>query len=135
MECAVGGLESRKLSFGLGGSGGGVPSLDTDDSDTPLADVLLDALLITLMVGLAKSCCWTLSSFLGAGELARLLVVVPEAGVGANGSADPGSAMAGGCVFLHGQSCVGGSMERQTERVVGCDMVVVPWWETGSHDW
>lgn len=53
MECDVDGRETREGSRGLGGRGGGVPSLD----GRGLADVLVEEKLrITFSVGLAKSC-------------------------------------------------------------------------------
>lgn len=61
MECDVDGREERKPSCGRGGSGGGVPSLDGDD--TPLTEALRETLCIMFSVGLAKSCCSTLSAF------------------------------------------------------------------------
>ena len=92
-ECEVEGRESRKPRFGRGGSGGGVPSLDIPDaSDNSEVDFFLDKLLIMLMVGLAKSCCSTLSLFLGAGAggLGALESALPEA---ADSSTEGGSVM------------------------------------------
>lgn len=64
VECDVEGLESSRLEIlGRGGSGGGVPSLDTED--TPLVDVLREALCIILIVGFTKSCWPTSLLFLG----------------------------------------------------------------------
>lgn len=54
VECAVDGRDPRKLAFfGRGGSGGGVPSLDSEDSE--LYEVFREALCIMLIVGLMKS--------------------------------------------------------------------------------
>ena len=73
-ECDVEGRDSRRPRFGRGGSGGGVPSLDTaaDAWDRPDVDVFRDKLSITLRVGFAKSCCTTLSFAMGAGDAGAL---------------------------------------------------------------
>jgi hypothetical protein len=64
IPCDVDGLESRSSKFfGRGGSGGGVPSLDT--AVRLLKDDFRDALRMMLSVGFVKSCCSTLSLFWG----------------------------------------------------------------------
>lgn len=116
VECEVEGRESSKPTFfGRGGSGGGVPSLDIDD--TPLVDVLREVLCIMFIVGLAKSCCSTLSFFLGAGEVGALPDADPVAE--AAGSAFVGSAMTSECFYLSWVE--GGAWLNRA--VIDCDMV------------
>lgn len=93
-ECDVEGRDSRRPRFGRGGSGGGVVSRDTTDAwDRPDVDVFLDMLSITLIVGFAKSCCTTLSSFVGAGDVGASAVELSDGASGCDGSAEEGSVM------------------------------------------
>lgn len=101
-ECEVEGREAGSSRFGRGGSGGGVPSLDTAEvSDRAEDDAFLDRVLIMLIVGLAKSCCSTLSFFFGAGagEFGGLGSVLPEA---AERSADGAPVISGASVVIGG---------------------------------
>lgn len=82
-------------SCGRGGSGGGVPSLDGEE--TPLYEGLRDALPIMLNVGLAKSCGCTQSASCGASSIA--------------GEADLSSASLGGG-WLGGSAFPVSDMER-----------------------
>jgi hypothetical protein len=91
VECDVVGLDPRKLMFlGRGGSGGGVPSRET--VEMALVDVFRERLCIRPSVGFTKSCCSTLSDFLGVGVEGALSAAAPSA----EGSALEGSDMAVG---------------------------------------
>jgi hypothetical protein len=94
-ECDVEGRDSRRPRLGRGGSGGGVPSLDTvaEAWDKPDVDGFLDRLSITLSVGFAKSCCTTLSVALGAGEGGALDCEPSDSASDCDGSAEGGSVM------------------------------------------
>ena len=63
--------DAGTASCGRGGSGGGEPSLDGEE--TPLCEGLRDALPIMLSVVLAKSCCSTRSAFFGASSIAGVV--------------------------------------------------------------
>jgi hypothetical protein len=89
IECDVDGRELRNPSWGRGGSGGGVPSRDGDD--TPLIELRREALFMMFSVGFAKSCCQTRSAFFAE---ALLLFCVGVEGVLDTGENTPsGSAL------------------------------------------
>jgi hypothetical protein len=89
IECDVDGRELRNPSWGRGGSGGGVPSRDGDD--TPLIELRREALFMMFSVGFAKSCCPTRSAFFAE---ALLLFCVGVEGVLDTGENTPsGSAL------------------------------------------
>jgi hypothetical protein len=89
IECDVVGRELRNPSWGRGGSGGGVPS--RDGNDTPLVELRREALVMMFSVGFAKSCCSTRSAFFAE---ALLLFCVGVEGVLDTGEDTPsGSAL------------------------------------------
>lgn len=104
-ECEVEGRESRRPRFGRGGSGGGVPSLDTAEaSDSPDAEGLRDRLFIILIVGFAKPCGSSWSFVVGAaeGELAAISLELSGGPSDREGSTEDGSVMIAQSSEIHG---------------------------------
>jgi|TARA_R110002003_G_scaffold68_13_gene6153 hypothetical protein len=89
IEWDVEGRELRNPSWGRGGSGGGVPSRDGDD--TPLTEALREMLFMMFSVGFAKSCCSMRSA--AVDEALLLFAVGVEGALLAGEAAPSGSAL------------------------------------------
>jgi hypothetical protein len=100
--CDVDGREGSRPSWGRGGRGGGVPSLD--GSERQLAEDFREREWIIFRVGLVKACCWPCSTLVPVLLLCRAGVAdaLEPSAAGTRGSAASVPSMGAVAVNGHG---------------------------------